>query len=245
MSLDLEGSIDATAVPHLIYSACSTRETGVLRLTRAEVEKTVYIKEGRLIFATSNDRDDRLGQVLLRLGKIGVAQLAEATEKSVQEGQRLGKVLVDSGLLKPEELVHGVVAQVREILFSVFTWTTGSYRLRFGELPTSEVITLNVNTGDVLMEGIRRIRSWYRIQEALGGLDVPYQQPSDVEKLAARMTLTEEEISLLTSLEQPVTLRDLCRWSPMSDFEIARILWAFLVAGLVIRATGAGAQRIG
>ena len=69
MSFDLEGNIDATTIPNLIFSACSTKETGVLRLTHDEVEKTAYIKDGKLIFATSNDRDDRLGQVLLRGGK--------------------------------------------------------------------------------------------------------------------------------------------------------------------------------
>lgn len=244
MSFDLEGGIDAIAVPHLIYSACSTRETGVLRLRRGEREKTVYIKEGRLVFATSNDRDDRLGQVLLRAGKIGVEQLAEATEKSLQQGIRLGKALVDAGWLRPEELVQGVIDQVQEILYGIFEWTEGEYQLRLGDLPTSEVITLNVHTEHVLMEGIRRVRSWYRIQEALGGIDVPYRHPPDVDRRAARMKLKEDELSLLISLEQPTTIRELCRWSPLNDFEIGRILWAFLVAGLVVRA-GAGAQQIG
>jgi hypothetical protein len=245
MSLDLEGTIDATSVPHLIYTACSTRETGILRLRRDEVEKNVYIKDGRLVFATSTDRDDRLGHVLLRNGKIGIERLTEATERSLREGKRLGGVLVESGYLKPADLVQGVVDQVREILLSVFDWTSGSYQVEFGDLPTKEVITLNVNTADLLREGIRRIRSWYRIQEALGGLDAAFRQPEGVERTAARMKLSEDELSLLTSLERPATLRELCRWSPLGDFETGRILWVFLATGLVVRAAGARTQGIG
>ena len=240
MNFDLEGSIHATAIPHLIHAACSTRETGILRLTD-QVEKSVYIKEGQIVFATSTDRDDRLGQVLLRSGELSIERLVEATEKSLQEGSRLGKVLVEAGWLEPEELVRGVVGQVREILLSIFSWTSGSYQLVFGELPTRELITLNVNTGDILLEGIRRIHSWYRIHEALGGLDVSYKQRDGIEATTARLTLDELEVALLARLEHPVTLRDLCRWSPMNDFEIGRILWGFLVTGLVVRAAGARA----
>lgn len=245
MDFDLEGTIDATSVPNLIFSACSTRETGLLRLRREEVEKNVYLKDGRLVFATSNDRDDRLGQVLLRAGLIGAEQLADATETSLRERKRLGGVLVEADALEPEGLVRGVVEQVREILLSVFSWTSGTYQLAFGDLPTREVITLNVNTGDLLMEGIRRIRSWYRIQEALGGLGATFHQPQNVEQTAAKLTLTEEELSLLTSLEHPATLRQIFQWSSLPDFEIGRIIWAFLATGLVVRGTGTRTQRIG
>jgi uncharacterized protein DUF4388 len=173
--------------------------------------------------------------VLLRAGKVDLEPLLTAGHTSVQEGKRLGTVLVESGALRPEDLVWGVIAQVEELILSVFEWTSGSYQLHLGDLPTKEVITLNVNTADILLRGIRRIRSWYRIQEAIGGLDAVYRQAPGVELSAFRMTLSEEELSLLASLEQPSPLREICRFSPIADFEVGSILWAFLVTGLIVR----------
>jgi len=235
MEFDIEGRIDACSLPNLIYTACATRETGVLRLRRGDTEKSVYIKQGNIVFAASNDRDDRLGQLLLRAGKVDLESLTSATERSIHDGKRLGTVLVENGWLQPADLVWGVIAQVEEILFSVFEWTSGSYQLRLGELPTKEVITLNVNSADILMRGIRRIDSWYRIQEAIGTLDSVFQQAPGVGLSAFRITLSEDELSLLSSLERPSTLREICRFSPIHDFEVGRILWGFLVTGLIVR----------
>lgn len=235
MEFEIEGQIDATSLPNLIFTATATRETGVLLLRRGQVEKSIYIKDGRIIFAASNDRDDRLGQVLLRAGKVDLEPLLAATEASVQARKRLGTVLVESGALQPEDLVWGVIAQVEEIILSVFEWTSGSYQLHLGDLPTKEVITLNVNTADILLRGIRRIRSWYRIQEAIGSPDSVYRQAPGVELSAFRMTLSEDELSLLASLERPAPIREICRFSPIKDFEVGSILWAFVVTGLIVR----------
>ena len=236
MEFDIEGRIDACSLPNLIYTACATRETGVLRLHRGESEKSVYIKDGNIVFAGSNDRDDRLGQVLLRTGKVDLESLTSATERSIHDGKRLGTVLVENGWLQAQDLVWGVIAQVEEILFSVFEWTSGSYQLKLGDLPTKEVITLNVNSADILMRGIRRIHSWYRIQEAIGSLDAVFHQAPGVALSAFKITLSEDELSLLASLERPSSLREICHFSPIPDFEVGRVLWGFLVTGQIVRA---------
>ena len=73
MNVDLEGTIHPTSLPSLLYSVCASRETGQILLRRdAGPEKNVYLKDGGIIFATSNNRDERLGQMLLRKGVVGV-----------------------------------------------------------------------------------------------------------------------------------------------------------------------------
>src|SRR2546427_458583 len=75
-----EGILSSTAFPGLIYSIMRQRETGVLTLTGDAAEKSVYIKDGRPVFATSNDRDDRLGQILFKAGLVSLEGLMEALE---------------------------------------------------------------------------------------------------------------------------------------------------------------------
>lgn len=230
-----EGILSSATFPALLYSILKRTDTGVLTLTGEACEKTIYVQDGRPIFATSNDRDDRLGQVLFKNGQVSLDGLMDAVEVSVKSGKRLGTVLVEQGLIQPHELVEGVRVQVRAIVHSLFQWTRGRYRYTPGPLPTEEVITLKLSPGDLILEGIRAIDSWGRIWEAVGPLEATYRTTDRLEALVKDMTLSLEEWSLLSHCDQPVPLKELCRLSPMADFEICRFLWAAQTLGIVHR----------
>src|SRR6266850_3959229 len=149
-----EGIVSSTTVPGLVYSILREKETGVLTVTGESTEKSVYIQSGRPVFATSNDRDDRLGQVFFKSGAITLENLLAVVVRSRSEKKRLGTLLVELGLIQPSELVGGVLTQVRNIISSLFGWTRGRYRYVPGPLPTEEVITLKLSAGNMILEGI-------------------------------------------------------------------------------------------
>lgn len=237
MNVDLQGTIYPTSLPSLLFSVCDTRETGQLLLRNGPLEKSVYLKDGRIIFATSSDREDRLGHMLLRHGIIGAERLNRAVDESARTMKRLGTVLVEYGWLEPEELVRGVIQQVQEILFETFEWSSGEYQLSLGALPTKEVITLNMNTAELMLSGIRRVRSWYRIAEALGTLDTCYRKSEGMEKTFAAMPLDEEGRKLLQALETPRRLQEIFEMFPGNDFERGQLLWALKTLRIIVRAT--------
>src|SRR5262245_34017918 len=197
-----EGILSSATFPTLVYSILSRDETGVLTLTGDTTEKAVYIQQGSPIFATSSDRDDRLGQVLFKSGMVSLEGLMESVVISLSAGKRLGTVLVERDLIKPHDLVEGVRTQVRNIITSLFLWTRGRYRYQPGPLPTEEVITLKLSAGDLILEGIRRVDSWERIWEAVGDLDARYRTTDRVERLSKDMSLSLEEWTLLSHCEQ-------------------------------------------
>ena len=235
-----EGILSSATFPALLYSILGRRDTGVLTLTSESSEKTIYIQDGRPTFATSSDRDDRLGQILFRNGAVSLEALMNAVEASVGQGKRLGTVLVEEGHIQPHDLVEGVRSQVLRIINSLFVWTRGRYRYSASPLPTDEVITLKLSPGDIILEGIRTIDSWGRIWEAVGPLDATYRTTDRLEALTPELSsLSLEEWSLLSHCERPTSLKELCRLSPMADFEQCRFLWAALTLGIVQRQTGA------
>jgi hypothetical protein len=234
-----EGILSSATFPTLVYSILSRDDTGVLTLTGDNTEKSVYVQQGSPIFATSSDRDDRLGQVLFKSGLVSLEGLMESVEVSLETSKRLGTVLVERGHIEPHDLVEGVRTQVRNIITSLFLWTRGRYRYIPGTLPTEEVITLKLSAGDIILEGIRRVESWGRIWEAVGDLEARYKTTDRVERLSKDMSLSLEEWTLLSHCEQPTTLRDLCRISTMKDFDLCRFLWAMQTLGIVTRLSGA------
>ena len=230
-----EGVLSTTTFPGLIYSILSRKETGVLTLTGDTTEKSIYIQTGRPVFAASNDRDDRLGQIFFKAGLVSLEGLVNSVERAAQENKRLGTVFVEMGLIQPHDLVEGVRTQVRSIVCSLFLWARGRYRYRPGPLPSDEVITLKLSPGNTILEGIRRIERWERIWEAVGGLEVQYQTAPGIEDISRDLTLSLEEWTLLSYCERPASLRELCRSSTLKDFEICRLLWALMTLGIVVR----------
>jgi hypothetical protein len=227
-----EGSLAERDFPHLVQDVARRRWSGVLTLTHRGV-RTVVVHEGRLVFATSSDPDDRLGELLLRRGRIGLRQLTEAG-RAVRPGHRLGTILVHQGVLTPKELVSSVVEHTQEIIYGAFQWTDGRFRLEAGE-PPAESITLNMRTPDLILEGIQRIDSWSRVERGMGGLTARYvRSPSHVE-VARSMNLGAHRLDLLNALEREQTVEELCAALPLADYELCRTLWAFVVIGAVRR----------
>jgi hypothetical protein len=226
------GSLADTDFPDLIHGLHDRRWTGAIQLNRGRVDSTVLVQDGRLMFATSTNRDERLGELLLRKQKITLRQYYEAS-KAIRKGKRLGSLLVEQGALDARDLVKVVVEHTQEVIYSVFQWTEGFYRLREGGDPNVETITLKLSTANIILEGIGRITAWSRIERGIGGPDARYVRAEDYKDRLPEMTLTPEKLLLLSGHEGERDVETICRESGLSDYEVCRTIWAFRVIGVL------------
>jgi hypothetical protein len=231
----LEGSLVERDFPSLVTAVSQDEWTGTITLTHMGVCKSVTVQSGRLVFASSTSRDDRLGDVLLRQGKITLHQYAEAGKAmAAGTGKRLGTLLVEKGALTPKDLVNGVVEQTREIIYGVFQWTEGRYRFSPGNIG-AETITLKISTPELVLEGIRRVESWSRIERAVGGLDARYTRIDPAAEALQKLAVAPEKMAIAEALAGVRTVDEICSSSTLSHFEVCRTLWAFQVIGFVRR----------
>lgn len=217
----------------LVSEVHARRWSGLLTVNHMGVEKSMRAQEGRLVSASSSSRDDRLGEVLLRKGRITLHQYV-AAGRAITKAKRLGTVLVEQGALDARELVEAVVEQTQEIIYSAFQWTEGLYHLTDAG-KAADPIMLRLSTPDVILEGVRRVEAWSRIEKGVGGLEARYVRANDYEQTLDQMTLSLEKLSLLTALEAEQDLGTICRQSTLSHFEVCRTLWAYRVIGVVRR----------
>jgi YD repeat-containing protein len=232
----LRGSLETVSFPGLIRSLVSAGRTGVLRfsLAHGNTTKTVYISQGRLIFATSTDSDDRLGEQLLRKGLITYRTLEDSVQ-AIQAGKRQGTILVERGAIRSKHLVEGVMEQVQEIIFSLFRFEEGEYEFIEGDLPSREVIVLRMSTPDIVMEGTRRVTGWRRIREGLGRLDQRYTLGTDAPRHMAGMSLQKEELNLVALLDGVLSVEEICSQARGNDFLTCRALWGLWASGVLDR----------
>lgn len=227
------GTLSTLDIADLIQDLYEHEFTGKLTLTRRGSERRLWMQAGNIVFASSTDRDDRLGELLLCQGHLSLRQFRLASA-AVAPGKRLGTVLVEQGVLSPKELVRAVVEHTREIVCGVLQWTDGQYALVPG-IDSTETITLKMSTPDLILEGLRRVQSWSRIERALGGPEARYERNPDYEQVIGRMTLSLERLEILTNLHAARGLETICADARLTDIEVCRTLWAFRVVGAVRR----------
>ena len=234
----LEGELNCWSrdfdVPDILLAVCATGRTGLLRFASAEAEKTLFIKQGCIIFATSSSSDDRLGEYLLRIGTLSLQDLANCSTKVVP-GKRLGGILVEEGLLDPQGLVRAVVGQVRSIILSLFRWAEAWYGFSEQELPSKETITLKMPTAQLIIEGVRMVDSWRRIGRGLGAMDAVFRSVAGYESELRSLEIDTSSLEILAALGHPKSIEEICSDFPLADIEICHRLWAFRCLGWIER----------
>jgi len=163
-----------------------------------------------------------------------VRQYLEAS-RLIAPGRRLGTILIELGAIESEDLMGAIEHHVKEILLDVFTWTHGEYELVMTEPGKEDVITLNLSTEALILEGIRRTRAWTRIWRGIGGDIESVPVPIGEQETLLKIELTEEEQEVLTHVNGRATIEQICQVSYLSNLETCRVLWALMVLGAVRR----------
>jgi hypothetical protein len=242
--LVIRGQIETTSVPELLRSLLSSGETGVLTVRNGEARKSIFLLNGRVAYASSNNVDERMGEVLLVRGKITVRQFVEAS-KRIRPGLRLGTILVELGALEPEELIPMVELHVKSILMDLFTWTSGEYTFVIKELEGRDnVAALNMSTENLILEGIRNTHSWQQVIRGLGDVE-SVLVPTGSTDAHFRIDLTEEEQEILANVNGRATVEQICEMSYLSNFETCRILWALQVLAVIRRGQAGETAALG
>jgi hypothetical protein len=154
-------------LPQLLAAFYSTKETGELGLIKGQVKKIIYFEGGMPVFALSNLVADRLGQFLVRAGKIQEETLKKAAEEAATTRQRTGDVLILMGALTEEERLYYVGQQIKSILYSLFAWEEGSYTLSFQARARKEAIKLDIHPANLIMRGIKKLYKPARLKRLL------------------------------------------------------------------------------
>jgi uncharacterized protein DUF4388 len=205
-------------------------ETGMLVLHNGDITKSVYLSSGRVVFAASNDPNERLGESLLIRGRITARHYLEAS-RLIRPGHRLGAILVEMNALDGDDLIPAVQQQVEDILLDLFTWSTGDYEFVMKK-SASDIVALNISAENLILEGIRRSRNWGRILKGIRGVDsVPVRTSATAPSY--KLELTAEEQEVLSHVNGLGTIEQICEVSYLTSFETCRTLWAFQVLGLI------------
>ena len=217
----------------LLNKIYSLRLTGQLQLVLGRVERHLFFDGGQLVFATSSDRQDSLGEMMLREGALTQSQFEEAAEL-VKTGQRFGSAIAEMGIFTVDQVVLWVQRQLTQITSSVLDYPSGRFYF-FSSLEKNVVpeIGIPVPLGKLLLEGVRRAKD-LPLDHLASDPDLRIEASSDPLLRYQVVELDDTERRLLLSISRSVSAKDFLANCTIPKDSAARALYALLVLGAVI-----------
>lgn len=230
----LTGSIRDFRFADTFIGLQRANKTGLFKAGADNVVKSIYFNFGDIIFSTSNQKEDRLGEMLVRLGKITGEQYNAAAAKMKKTGQRFGKSLIDLGYISPQELWKSVVQQVEEIILNVFMLQDGWFDFNEGPLPSKEVVTLKLSTGNLIYYGVKRINDIKRILGDLPSWDKVICLSPDPINLFQDIKLDEDGKRIISCIDNTASLKSIVSSAGIDKLEAYKTVHALLSVRKVI-----------
>ena len=207
------------------------RRSGVLVAEARGVKRSLTFRNGFIVAARSSLKAERLGQMLIRKGRITQQQLKDASV-FIKSGWKMGEILAELRIIDKEEITSFVALLVMDIACSMLLDADSTFV--FSELTEVEaVVTKPLTVAAVLMEAGHRTSDIDAELKALRQENRFLELAPDPLIQFQDLSLTAEQGFLLSRIqgtERPAAIFSL---SPLSEEETARTLLGLLLTGIV------------
>src|SRR5215213_4355105 len=109
----IRGSLKEASLPDVLQLLSMGKKTGCLSVSHRSNFGYIYFDRGKISYASIVNRRDRLGDILVKSGLIAQEQLNDAiAQQSRERSRRLGEILIGQGVLSREELHRQIRVQI-------------------------------------------------------------------------------------------------------------------------------------
>ncbi len=228
-----KGSLADNPLPEILQKINYYKVPGVLTVSSRLGSKQVFISGGNVIFASSTFDDDRLGEFLLRAGRISHDQYERSVQIMRTAGKRQGTALVEIEALTAQGLLQAVKDQVTGIIWSLFNWPEGTVTFAVGKFKDDEIIKLNLDTRQVILLGIQAIEDPKRIVKWLGRKEEVFELSDNALALLPSLPLSVEARQVLRLVDGVRTFLGILQAAPTDSGECVKHVYALYTLGLI------------
>ncbi|HKF45383.1 MAG TPA: DUF4388 domain-containing protein [Thermoanaerobaculia bacterium] len=256
--MGLEGTLRDFSVTDLVQMLGLQRKTGMLSVEGAEDRILVSFEAGQIVSADSeaSSLDERVGNLLVRSGRLAPAELLRALEDRKTTQSSLGSLLLRDRYVSVEDLREAFRLQIHRIVLPACRWKEGKFRFNPGAVATNDGPLLALPVDAVLMESVQVLDEWPRLEQKVPSRDLVMHRAPGVENLHLVVQADQAgEGSLLVSRREAETWKwvdgrrrvsDILERAFLSDLEVYLALADLLDRNLIMAEyaqPGAGAPR--
>ncbi|MCS6884600.1 MAG: protein kinase [Acidobacteriota bacterium] len=227
-----EGSLDKVPFPYLLARICREKISCRLTCTLGIVSKTIYFDQGMIVFARSNQKEDRLGETMMRLGKLSKADFDRASQEMRLRKVRFGRALVELGVISREDLRLLIADQVSLIVYSLFEWGGGGYEITKEE-PRKRSISISLSCAELVFEGLRRMKNMDLVKQWLGDFSWKLAVTNDPLLLYQSLNLTPKEWFIVSRIENEMSLDEILSLGGLPEDETLKTVCGLIAVGVL------------
>jgi hypothetical protein len=230
----LKGNLKDTSLSDILTGFQRGRGSGTLQIAIGSIFKKVFIKNGEIVFASSDEKEEQIGEVLLKKGEITLEEYNKSISLSAKTGQCMEKVLVKLGCLTPEELSHAIKDQVEEIILGLFAVEEGRFEFHDGPVPEEAETDFHFYPADIVYKGIMGINNFNHIKQLCPGIDDVLNLSPVPQDIFQDITIDDADKKILSYVNGLYSVKMILKFSPLNDFETLKRLCAFFGTGLIM-----------
>ena len=228
----LKGTLDDFTLPDMFRLMSFAKKTGRLDVDRRAGHGSVFFREGEVYYAESSLTKIPLGQKLLRAGAITESQLNKALDANAESGERVGEILLTSGIVDGEQLEAALRAQIENAVFDLLRWDLGEFSWE-PEAAVEPEVGIMVSVENLIMEASRRLDELEVITRKIPSgrtvLKMADKPPED----AVEINITPEEWRILVLVDGVRTVTQIGEVVGLDEFDAMRTLYGLVSAGLI------------
>lgn len=231
----LKGNLRDFSTTQILNLVHLARKTGLLVIQSQEGTARLYFREGKLIHANIGSADGHLADMLLKAGKLSAEQAQTIqTQAEMRSDKQLGLALMNASYVTQDDIVQSVKDYMLDIVYTLFSWNEGKFQFDQDTLPSDERIAVPINLENVIMEGSRRIQESEQLQDELPDLNsVALRFTDNPDTRLRNVNLSVEEWRVISFINPRNTIKQIAQSNGMDDFQIRKIVYGMLQAGLV------------
>lgn len=232
----IEGPLKELSIQDVLQLLDLAHKTGVLtvRSDRWNDEAIIHFAKGTIIFAVRRRSTRRLGQLLIRAGRLTQRELDHALEiQRTNPTRRLAEVLLEMGSIGEEELERQLRFQMEETVYEVMAWTEGYFKFEERSDMSGPRLLARVRVESLLMEGARRIDEWTRLESKVPSPEsIPVLAPT-ADRADTPLDLRPEEWEVLAHVDGERDIRQIAADLARSAFDVAKTIFGLVSTGVV------------
>jgi CheY-like chemotaxis protein len=236
----IRGDVDAVGMANLLQMLSTGKCEGTLVIMRNLDRKVIqFNSSGMRLVNPGARRDQPLGEMLVRSGKITQAKLEELLPEQRRTRTHLGLLLVRRGLVSKSDVENALRDQIADEMYDIFTWKeatfeyTGTYGSPVGEAGQGlSEVTLDTDVTFAILQASRLADELSRIEELIPDVRmVPVglkEIPVNLEELNVREETVRAVLPLIDNLR---SVRQLIAESGCPGYQVLGILYAMVERG--------------
>jgi cytochrome c-type biogenesis protein CcmH/NrfG len=233
----IEGPLEELGLQDVLQLLDLANKTGVLtvRSDRRNDEVVVHFIRGAIVFGVRRRSTRRLGQLLIRAGRLTQRELDRALEiQRVDPTRRLAEILLEMGSISEEEIERQLRFQMEETIYEIMSWEEGYFRFEERSEIGEQRLLARVRVESLLMEGARRIDEWTRLESRVPSPEaIPVLAPPN-ERESTLLDLKPDEWEVLAEIDGERDVRRIAADLGRSEFDVAKVIYGLVSTAVVV-----------